>query len=158
MKKKRNSHPQDNFMKYISRKLDNMGMSNIWREQLSQNKDFSKDTKIIKNITTRLQDITSQAIISTVEDNEGKLIFFKQMKKDHKFETYLLIKNFENRRAITKLRTSSHKLEIETGRYNNIPRDQRICKNCTLNKIEDEYHLLFECHMHGIERKNSTNI
>jgi hypothetical protein len=65
----------------------------------------------------------------------------------------LLIKNFENRRAITKLRTSSHKLEIETGRYNNIPRDQRICKNCTLNKIEDENHLLFECHMHGIERK-----
>jgi hypothetical protein len=73
-KEKEFTPSQDNFMKYISRKLDNMGMSNIWREQLSQNKDFSKDKKNIKNITTRLQDITSQAIICTVEDNEGKLI------------------------------------------------------------------------------------
>ena len=57
------------------------------------------------------------------------------------------------RRAISKLRTSSHKLEIETGRWNNIPRDQRICKNCTMDKVEDENHLLFECQMHQAARR-----
>ena len=152
-KEKELSHLEDNFIKYIKQKLDKMGMTNLWREQLIQNIDFSKDTKLIKNITTRLKDITSQTILSAVENNEGKLRFFKEIKNNHNFETYLLINNLENRRAITKLRTSSHKLEIETGRYNKIPRDQRLCKNCILNKIEDENHLLFECHMYEMERK-----
>ena len=58
---------------------------------------------------------------------------------------------------------SSHKLHVETGRYRNIPRRERICRGCTsttaekdiiacfLNlpecelPIEDEYHCLFDC-------------
>ena len=39
-----------------------------------------------------------------------------------------------------KLRISSHKLRIETGRYDNIPRDERLCSLCNCNKIEDETH------------------
>ena len=76
----------------------------------------------------------------------------KQTKQNHNFESYLHINNFQNRNAIAKLRTSSHKLEIETGRWNKIPRDQRICKKCILNKIEDENHFLFECQMYSNER------
>ena len=33
-------------------------------------------------------------------------------------------------------------LEIESGRYKNITREERICKNCNLNEIGDEYHFL----------------
>ena len=117
-KEKEFSDVEDNFIKYIKQKLDKIGMTNLWREQLIQNIDFSKDTKVIKNVTTRLKDITSQTILSVVENNVGKLRFLKEIKNNHNFETYLLINNVENRRAITKLRTSSHKLEIETGRYN----------------------------------------
>ena len=106
-------------------------MTNVWREQLIQNKDFSKDVKLMTNIKTRLKDITSQTIVSNLEENQGKLTFLKQVKQNHNFESYLHINNFENRRAITKLRTSSHKLEIETGRYNKILREERVCKNCT---------------------------
>ena len=65
---------------------------------------------------------------------------------------YLHINNFQHRRAITKIRTSSHKLEIETGRYENINSDQRFCKNCALNEIENENHFIFECRMHVSER------
>ena len=132
-------------------------MSNIWREQLILNKDFSKDAKLIMNIKTRLKDISSQTIINTFETNQGKLTFLAQTKKKHKFESYLNISNFEHRRAITKIRTSSHKLEIETGRWSNIPRDQRYCKNCILNKMENEYHFLFECQMYQNERKEFYN-
>ena len=32
---------------------------------------------------------------------------------------------------------SDHSLEIETGRYKNIKREERICKNCNLNEIGD---------------------
>ena len=98
-------------------------MSNIWREQLILNKDFSKETKWIMNIKTRLKDISSQEIINTFETNHGKLTFLAQTKKSHKFESYLNINNFEHRRAIAKLEQASidwksklEKLEkLETG-------------------------------------------
>ena len=47
--------------------------------------------------------------------------------------------------AITKLRLSSHKLEIEVGRWNKITRDERICMTSELGKIENETHFSFEC-------------
>ena len=44
-----------------------------------------------------------------------------------------------------KLRIGSHKLRIETGRYDNIPRDERLCNLCNCNRIEDETHFLLDC-------------
>ena len=44
-----------------------------------------------------------------------------------------------------KLRISSHKLKIETGRYDNIPRDDRLCNLCNCNRTEDETHFLLDC-------------
>ena len=50
--------------------------------------------------------------------------------------------------ALTKLRVSSHRLRIETGRYgsNRIERHERLCEVCTSGQVEDEYHFLFEEH------------
>ena len=53
--------------------------------------------------------------------------------------------NFTLRRAITKLRISSHRLKIETGRYLKLKVNKRLCNKCDLNKIEDEIHFLLEC-------------
>jgi hypothetical protein len=36
-------------------------------------------------------------------------------------------------------------LNIETGRFNNINRNERFCFNCNKNSIEDEYHFILEC-------------
>ena len=147
----------DNFLKYAINKLDKIGMSNIWREQLLSNKDFSGETKLLADIKARLKDISSQTIINEFETNVGKLTFLALTKKTHKYESYLNINNFEHRRAISKIRTSSHRLEIETGRWSNIPRNQRYCKNCILQKVEDERHFLFECHIYQQERKELYN-
>ena len=46
---------------------------------------------------------------------------------------------------LTKLRSGSLKLYLETGRYDNIPRDNRICRCCKMNNIEDEYHFVLIC-------------
>ena len=40
---------------------------------------------------------------------------------------------------------SIHKLRIETGRYDNLPRDERLCNLCNCNRIEDETHFLLDC-------------
>ena len=52
----------------------------------------------------------------------GKLRTYFTFKSDFQLEEYLCsIDNFEKRSAIAKLRLSSHKLKIETGRFNNTP-------------------------------------
>ena len=43
-----------------------------------------------------------------------------------------------------KLRISSHKILIETGRYDNIPRNERVCNVCNCKTIEDEIHFLVD--------------
>ena len=42
-------------------------------------------------------------------------------------------------------RSLNHKFPIEWGRYEGIARDDRICELCSLLKLGDEYHYVFEC-------------
>jgi hypothetical protein len=73
-------------------------------------------------------------------DNEksncsNKLRTYRLFKNNFTFEPYLHWGNYDKRRLITKctkFRISSHQLEIERGRYRNIPVSQRICKLCNL--------------------------
>ena len=43
------------------------------------------------------------------------------------------------------------KLKIETGRYTNLTRNQRICDLCN-NGIEDEIHFIFQCPKYALSR------
>ena len=45
---------------------------------------------------------------------------------------------------LCKFRTGNHKLPIETGRWENIPLNERMCILCNLD-IGDEFHYLFKC-------------
>ena len=69
-------------------------------------------------------------------------------------ETYLeLIKNHKYRTAMAQLRTSSHSLAIEYGRYTR-PKtklEDRCCLFCT-HALEDEKHFLVECIVNKTER------
>jgi hypothetical protein len=52
---------------------------------------------------------------------EGKLRTYLKIKTNFGYENYLsIIKNFEQRRRLSKLRISAHKLQIEIGRYQGI--------------------------------------
>ena len=55
------------------------------------------------------------------------------------------IKNVKYRQAVTKLRISANRLPVETGRYSNIPHDERLCKYCNLNEVGNEEHNLMQC-------------
>ena len=48
----------------------------------------------------------------------------------------LILDNF-NRNILIRFRISAHSLEIEKGRHQNIPLNERICKLCKL-EIEEE--------------------
>ena len=46
-----------------------------------------------------------------------------------------------------------HNLNIETGRYYNIDRNERFCNMCNTQSIEDEYHFILECDKYKDIRK-----
>ena len=90
----------------------------------------------------------------------NKLRTYYTFKKKFEYEKYVDLQgNFALRRNISKIRTSSHKLEIEAGRYSNSsnkikPNKKRDCKNCDLGEIEDEAHAIMCCPKYEAERKN----
>jgi hypothetical protein len=83
---------------------------------------------------------------------EGKLLFYAKLKQQFKQETYLNLTNIKHRNAIRDIRMSTHKLQIETGRYINVQKEHRICKVCQMNKIETEEHFILECPVYKEQR------
>ena len=51
---------------------------------------------------------------------------------------------------LAKFRMSAHNLLIEEGRYSvDLPREHRLCRFCSLNDIEDEFHFILVCPLYG---------
>jgi len=75
-------------------------------------------------------------------------------------EDYLSkLQSNELRRNVTSLRLGFHKLEIESGRFHNVPRENRLCKLCQQGVVESEFHFLLCCyHYHALRDKYFGNI
>ena len=67
------------------------------------------------------------------------------MKEQYQKETYLNLKNYDNKVAITELSLFLHNLAINTAKWYKHPDDQKICRNRLRNNIENEMHVLFDC-------------
>ena len=74
------------------------------------------------------------------------------MSKSFQIENYLSSVDIKSRRMFTKLRTSAHSLNIETGRFSKKTRDLRICNLCNCKQIENEHHFLLKCPYYSKER------
>ena len=129
--------------------LNKCGFSYIWRNQFNDVKQDKKENSINRLIFTRMKDIFSQNALAYINKDKskncGKMNFLSQIKQTYAFEPYLNIGNDNHCKAITKLRLSSHRLEIEVGRWKKLTREERICRSCELGKVENETHVLFEC-------------
>jgi hypothetical protein len=76
------------------------------------------------------------------KNKTGKLHFLSNIPRIFKLQNYLEFPlSKEHRSFLTKIRISAHSLNIETGRYNSTPREQRLCKFCP-SSVEDEKHFI----------------
>ena len=82
-----------------------------------------------------------QTFLTTVLTTQ-KLPLFNHRKYHPKLAILDLTRKNPSRKSLVKL--SSHKLRIQTGRYDKIPRDERLCSLCNCNKIEDGTHFLLD--------------
>ena len=72
----------------------------------------------------------------TVPNKGNKLRTYQKFKTTFVREPYLeIINNKKHRKSLARLRTSSHKLHIETGRYLKIDAKQRLCEMCQSGEV-----------------------
>lgn len=47
--------------------------------------------------------------------------------------------------SMLRFRINAHSLRVATGRWQGLPREQRLCERCSSDLVEDEFHMVFEC-------------
>ena len=90
----------------------------------------------------------------------SKLRTYKLVKNTYGIEPYILASNNKRfQQAIFRLRASSHRLGIETGRHTVpiTPIISRICRYCKVNEIDDEFNFLLKCEYHTDDRHKMIN-
>ena len=56
-----------------------------------------------------------------------------------------MVTNWSDRKRLAQLRTGSHWLAEETGRWQGQSREQRVCQRCSCGAIDDAQHMVFDC-------------
>ena len=129
----------DSWAVNIKQELQALGLGQMWYELIL---DVKSAYKIIEE---RIYDTEKQNMLAKLS-NSNKCILYQHL-IDNVCLQYYLTKpiNHVFKRYITMFRISAHKLSIEKGRHSGIARDNRLCKCCSRNDIEDEYHFILVC-------------
>ena len=60
-------------------------------------------------------------------------------------DRFMDVKCKRPRRMLAMLRGGTVALRIKTGRWTDLKREERICRQCTMGETEDEKHFLLRC-------------
>ena len=119
--------------------LTGNGLGNLFRENTQIN-----TRSIAAILSLRLTDMFHQNAFSTINDEDSKLRTFGIIKSSIGLEKYLKkVKNLKHRISLSRLRLSSHRLMIETGRHKKIAASERFC-SFWQTPIEDEIHFVIK--------------
>ena len=134
-------------------------IKNLWSicklEGVWDNQGSKYRHKTIRLLNNSLTDMYNKAWVNHINCPDSKLRTYKTFKLTTFLENYLLqITNIKTRKEFTKLRISSHRLQIEMGRYSRpkTPLENRTCKLCNSSDVEDEKHFLLFCPFYQNER------
>ena len=117
-----------------------------WNDGSYLSKSFPNEfVKKLKNMF--VDEWNNEMVLKTSSEQaeQGKLSFYCKITKELKMERcFSVIQNLEMRSYVAKSRISAHKSPVETGRYINTERQNRICTLCERG-IEDELHYFSKC-------------
>ena len=78
-----------------------------------------------------------------------KLRTYVQIKASKETEKYVKMNlSCRERSLLAQIRIGILPLHLETGRYRNVPIDQRYCFHCK-NEVENEFHFIFNCPLYA---------
>ena len=147
-----------NWIKHVYKVLGHNDLSYINdSNNINSINHFSKTLKI-KLTKDYIESWREQLNKCETDGKEGnKLRTYRLFKKKFDLEDYLMkIKDFNLRKILSKFRLSDHNLAIELGRRikPKIPANNRLCKKCDNNVVEDEMHFILDCDLYSQERMN----
>lgn len=83
----------------------------------------------------------------------NKLRTYRTFKNEFLEEPYLNMRlTLGQRRSLASLRCGVAPLRIETGRYSQLPVDERLCEICDVGSVETEKHFLMSCNFYADTR------
>lgn len=129
------------YISFIRNTLNELGMSDLWLNQTNIN----TSSNVFKNKVKRaLEDQFLQSWYHSI-DNDSICCNYRMFKTVFSSEKYMrtLPTNLAVRMA--RFRTTNNNLPVNILRYQNVPRNQRLCVKCNMNDIGDEFHYLFRC-------------
>ena len=108
------------------------GFGHVWYDQ-----GVGNEKQFMVIFKQRVQDVTQQNWYADITSLD-KLRTYCKFKSQLSPEKYLfVITNASHRRFLSKLRCSSHVLNIETGRRLHLEPVDRVCKVCGDGNVED---------------------
>ena len=126
------------WLNFVKNVLYELGFSHVWENQST----FS-GMALVSSLKNKLKEMFisfwTKKINSITE--KDKLRNYKLIKLSFGMERYLtFINDGKQRKSLTALRISAHKLKIERGRYSGQSEEERLCAEC--NVVEDEIKFL----------------
>ena len=127
----------------VNKLLDVLDLSDYWRDR---NNITSKTSPAltVKKMLNEAFFKTWENQMSTSNNMNSNLDFYKKIKTKFTLEYPLDIKNGDIRRSVTRFRISAHKFLVEIERYVEVPRELRTCTIC-YEGIGNEFHYFSEC-------------
>ena len=118
-----------------------VGLNDIWtsHNETNVNKNWFKN-----HIKNTLNDIFLQKWYALLDSN-SLYINYRLFKKCFTQEIYLKLLPHNCIIALARFRTTNNKLPVNTLRFEQIDRNDRVCTKCQLQEIGDEFHYIFTC-------------
>ena len=140
------------WMDFLKSIFNDIGLTYVWDGQFSVSKT---DIKIfMKQI---LCDQYIQSWFNSI-NSSSRGHFYSAFKPEFGLEKYLIKLKIDKRIEISKLRCNNLKFPSETGRWNNIPRHERLCTLCDDRQLGNEFHYICICKHEEISRLRSKFI
>jgi hypothetical protein len=138
------------YLTSIKNTLENVGLADVWKNQES----FQGSNVWFKNKVQRcIQDKFIQEWYSKI-DNSSIYLNYRMFKTSFGYEPYIHILPPNLAIRLFRFRTTNNKLPVNVLRYNNIPRNDRLCALCNTCDIGDEFHYIFLCPFFKVTRND----
>ena len=134
---------EQNWASCVKDLLSRLGFMVVWESQG------------VGNIETILSVCKQRVALKIRKCSKSKMLYHSCKFQYQKYMDVLIAKYGK---SLSCLRLSSHRFEVEVGRWakpNKVPYENRKCKIC--NILEDEFHFLLECPLYAELRKRYIN-
>ena len=136
------------------------GMNN-WSHEIHEILDtcnIEQEIENLENIDEHniLNKLLEQEQINWTDEIQSKPKLRTYAKFKDKIHPEKYVKNCHGkhkRSLIAQFRAAVFPLQIEVGRFRNIPCEKRLCTLCPLQEIEDEYHVICQCPIYSKARE-----